>query len=617
MIAQQRSFSFADFLSRRVGDIESQSKRMDLPDFEVFERWVEEVAVRLKSMCSSLGVGMRFTPMKPGVFPSDPPTLQRTVGLPIASDAKDCSEIIVKEGWELTKDGGETLTTQAMIDSSQSLMIQQAFAVPVSLDLRQPYEETQRAIGELLVPASLRILLHLKSVQLQIQLEQAGRVEGLFSGGDRANSLHQISLVIANWFDSDRVCVLDHSTKRMIASSTNPSIDKLSSQMIDLADTALGDPAARPDLHVERLEVFTPQARKPCLLSLTFERFGESPQSPKSLADSIAPHRPLIARAMESALRRSPAFSLLQRRSAATLRKRLVTTAFLLVATVTSLVFVPVTFRLPVQGTLQPATQHAVFATDKGIIEQVHVHDGSPVKEGDLLLSLMSPGLDRLQEQLQAELITAQAKLAATQSRRSTTNDSHSSQTEVIKSEIDGLHQQLQVLLAQQSRLTIHSPIEGTVRRWDKELSLVGQPVTHGQRLLTVSSSANGHRLKLEVPDHESGYLLSHRNAISSGASKHIEASQEGGVEVRFHIASQPGESFVTRIDQMEDSAMNNAAGKTVVMVGCSVARGTFESLEPIHQYANVIAEVDCGQRPLGFVLFRKLIEWTRSQEWF
>jgi hypothetical protein len=167
-----------------------------------------------------------------------------------------------------------------------------------------------------------------------------------------------------------------------------------------------------------------------------------------------------------------------------------------------------------------------------------------------------------------------------------------------LKAEIAGLRKQLKLIQSQQHALTIRSLIDGTVDRWDLQQSLTARPVLHGQYLLDVISSDHGWTVELDLPEHHVNYVL----------------DQPQRCRCFFRMRSNPTKTYEGVVDRIADVAHLNPSGHSVVRLTVPIET---DFAAEFRSGATVVAQLRCGRRAIGFVLFRGLVQWWRSQAWF
>ncbi|MFK8113998.1 MAG: hypothetical protein AB8B91_17480, partial [Rubripirellula sp.] len=223
------------------------------------------------------------------------------------------------------------------------------------------------------------------------------------------------------------------------------------------------------------------------------------------------------------------------------------------------------------------------------------------------LLILRSPQLDLQQRNLQASLATARTRLESLVALRTRSSSqtkrapSSSAEENVIETEIAGIAKQLQLIQEQQAALTICSPADGIVDRWDLRPSLTARPVTHGQYLLDVVSESKGWNVELLVPDENIQYVL--------------DQQRNESCSVAFRLRSDAANVHDGAIESIADVAHVDSRGKSMVRAVVPLPSQSTDkgSSSVLRHGASVLAHIDCGERSLGFVWTRSVIEWWRT----
>ena len=281
--------------------------------------------------------------------------------------------------------------------------------------------------------------------------------------------------------------------------------------------------------------------------------------------------------------------------------------AFVVLAIVSVLLWlVPVELKLPVQGRVVPNLKRYVFAPRDAKIIAVHVKSGQRVEKGQMLVQLQSSKLDLLQQQLEGELATAETQLNVAIASRPRLNRTSASQgpdvpvnEQVLNVRIEGLREQLSMVVDQQNQLTLLSPLAGIVNRWDLQQKLESRPVSHGEQILEIVSPDQGWGIELEIPSNEAGYVIANQN--------------EERCRCVIRLQSKAESIFESRIDEIANVATIAETGEPIVM-----ARATLKSSQndSVISGATVNAWIHCGKHSLGFVWFRGIIQWARTSGW-
>lgn len=501
------------------------------------------------------------------------------------------------------------------------------FDEPVPLAIRQPLVELCVALLDLAGGIHLQTLVADLQRNLRARDDRDDWIESLYEGVAVQDSFAAIAASLASRIAVDRVSLMrsESAGVKLIASSNQASIDRRASQvrLLELAtaeissahsaftyrpDTKDNKPAALQnylersgcqEIHIETV----PQSDAVIVL----ERFHVS-AGLESLATELDPFRKPIQSALANATKRDNAdWAQIASRLSKTIRR----TNAMYFAVGAFLIFVAsmliqVPLKIAVDGKVTAVDASRIYAPAEGIVDEVLVDDGDAVSTGMPLVRLRSPELDLQQRALEGTMMTAQNRLDSLQVSRtgrrfSEQGDANLSADEmVLKTEIDGLKNQLELIQAQQSALLITSPIDGRVDGWDLHASLQARPVAVGQFLLNVVSETDGWKVQLNIPDENVGYLLAQQ--------------QTENCTVRFRLRSDATVVHESTIETIADSARVDQQGNSIVLATLPFHT---QGDVPVREGASVLAQVDCGNRAVGFVWLRGLIEWWRTSSWF
>lgn len=275
------------------------------------------------------------------------------------------------------------------------------------------------------------------------------------------------------------------------------------------------------------------------------------------------------------------------------------------------LAIVPADFELEARGQLQPRERRDVFAPTDGIVRDVNVEHGTEVKAGQVLIALRKPELDVEFNHVLGEMLTARKRLESIQAARlvGTTNDAErqardnqlTADEEETKEKLKSLEAEHKILRAQQAELEVRAPIDGVVVTWDVERLLTARPVTRGQPLVTVARTAGPWVLEAKLKDDEIGPLLA--------------AQRELGPErdVTFIVATDPAATYQGRVTRVAMATEPDEKTGPTVLVTVDIDRNQLSD-ERRRPGATVIAQIDCGREPLGYVWFHELLHAIRSR---
>lgn len=549
----------------------------------------------------------------------------------------EVDESVPRARWQENERESRFTAVHEVLDD-RWLVLDIRFDQSPSIAIRQPLAE----LSEVVLDLAAKVHLQSYAAGLESQLEQRQNrdsfIAELSRGIGLTDSFASIAAVVAERASVDRVSVLLRKPRcRLVATSTQPRIDRRARQvrlLQQLADESvttrdfsysIGEPfdemwqtpngmteylheSGCREIHLAPVGGWHDRGTlsESSKAVIVLERFRGAAESEVSIEEVLDGIREPINTAVANAITREDAgWGLIVSRFVESARGPkgwlpLVSIVCLLLAAAV----VPMELKIPVEGRVTAAQSRHLFATAAGVVEQISVENGERVQTGQPLLTLHSAVLDLQQRNLEASVVTARARLDSLLSLRSRNRESaqsSSAEEQVLRAEIDGLKQQLDVVQQHQDALTIRSPIDGVVHRWELKQSLEARPVTQGQFLFDVVSEVDGWELELDVPDKNINYVLQ-QSAIQP-------------CEVTFRMRSEPTQLHQSVITEVADVAHVNASGKS--MVRATVKVDSIDESAKWRSGASVLAQVHCGSRSVGFVWTRGLIEWWRSNDWF
>ncbi|HBH54043.1 MAG TPA: hypothetical protein DDY91_19325 [Planctomycetaceae bacterium] len=268
-------------------------------------------------------------------------------------------------------------------------------------------------------------------------------------------------------------------------------------------------------------------------------------------------------------------------------------------------------YRAEGKGRLMPVIRQEVFAPWDGDVIQVKVSTGDPVKQGDTLLVLKN-------DELQARLLAQQNALAEKETQvasvRSQLSESTAGLTRAqinelqfkeqqLLAEIKGVELQVGTLEKQIGALTVKATIDGVVATFRVEELLRQRPVRRGELLLQVMDPSKDWRLELDVAENRLGHML--------------EAQSQSGTRqlpLTYILATGTEKTWQATLDTIGSRAMVSEKEGAVIPV---FATPTAPLPDDPQIGAEVIAKINCGKKPLGYVLFGDVIEFFRKKLWF
>ncbi len=265
-------------------------------------------------------------------------------------------------------------------------------------------------------------------------------------------------------------------------------------------------------------------------------------------------------------------------------------------------------YRVEGEGRMMPVVQKDVFAPWDGDVIDIKVDSGQRVKQDDLLLVIENKELNQQFVAAGTDLAAKDAVRAGLEAQLQRTVD----QTERDKlngqllqnaAEIEGLIQQRAVLGERIDSLHVKSPIDGIISTFQIKQLLQNRPVKRGEVLLEIKDDKQQWRLELDVQDHRMGHIIDAQKALNTTE-----------LPVEFVLATDSEKTFNGVLGEMA-TRTNPSEEKGAVVV-------FFASIDPEKLPrgprigAEVRAKINCGLKPLGYVLFGDVIEFLYKYLW-
>lgn len=534
---------------------------------------------------------------------------------------------------------GSRLNASQSLQPGHHLQLDFSFEEAPEFGLRAPISELAEVLLDLAMPVVLREELGNLQKRVSKRTDRDELIRDLNQGIGLSDSFSSIATCLASACQLDRVSLLQSRGNRfrVVTTSACQKVVRRARQvrlMEQLVETVLSesdafhyqvggaaeldegissqvsrycDHSGFREIHIRLMGSRHGQQAAAAIVVESFQAPGsEDEQIPRKLQTLFVP----LEDAVVNALKRTDAgwgflASLL---FSPENRKKLLLSVAALFILAAALLFVPMELRLSVSGRVVAAEQHRLFAPSEGIVSDISVSNGDAVKSGSLLVQMRSPTLDLQRRTVEGELATAETRLVSLAAMRSSSSAVSNRQREaeiaseelVLRKEIEGLHEQLRILDKQQSGLTIESPMNGIVDRWDLRQSLESRPVSHGQYLLDVISESAGWTIELDLPEENINYVM--------------KQQRQSPCRCSFRLRSDPTQDYYGEIAEIAGVANLGLDGQSIVTATFPV--NVSRAVE-LRNGATVVAQVECGKYPLGFVLFRGLIQWYRSNPWF
>jgi len=274
------------------------------------------------------------------------------------------------------------------------------------------------------------------------------------------------------------------------------------------------------------------------------------------------------------------------------------------------LTWLPWDYRVEGKGRLMPLQRQSVFAPWDGDVVEVEVATGQSVTPGTVLLRLKNEelqarllGQQNLKTEKETQIVSLRAQISEGLNTLPATRLTELNfERQKLEVELDGVTRQIDSLQRQVDALTVKSTVSGVVATFRVGELLRERPVRRGELLLEVMEPAEGWRLELDVPENRLGHLLEAQRSSGNRA-----------LPLRYVLAPRTEETFEGTLDELGSRAVVSEEEGSVVPVFAKPG----ETL-PAHPQigAEVIAKINCGKKPLGYVLFGDVIEFLRKRLW-
>jgi len=294
--------------------------------------------------------------------------------------------------------------------------------------------------------------------------------------------------------------------------------------------------------------------------------------------------------------------------------------------------FMPWQFQMHSPGTLEPVLRQRIYSPLDAEIRHLFVDHGTQVAgpaggyRGTTLLELRSPALEEQEVQLRGELLEIDERFMALDRMLNVAGLSDFDRADLVGQQARARIQHNTVLhrlhiFEQELKpdLFVTSPKDGVVISWDLRRRLgERRPISRMQYVLEIADLGGPWQLELLVPENRMGYITEQlrRNPdaplrVEFVPATHSTAKHYGtvtAIHARAEVRSDAGGTA---------SGMNTVAITVALDEGVQEALNALDALQP---GAAVSARIDCGFRPLGYVLFYEVIAFVQKNvlfRWF
>lgn len=280
-----------------------------------------------------------------------------------------------------------------------------------------------------------------------------------------------------------------------------------------------------------------------------------------------------------------------------------------LAAVAAALVMIRIPLRMDASGELRAVIRRGIFAPEAGNVRQLPVEHASQVKSGETLAVLENTDLQVQLHQTNEELASSseEIKLKETEIANPRTAEPRRIQLDgeiaELQERIAFLTGRTEILQRRIQSLTVTSPIDGVVATWDPQRQLLDRPVAAGNLLVTIIDQTGPWRLEAKLPEVDAGPVLAAYRSEPEGKPLPVEYLLATHPEERYHGTLQ---SVAIRTENLDEQPMIH-----LLIIPDP------DALPPLRDGAEVRCKLDCGERTLGYVVFRELVEFVHSRVLF
>ena len=271
-----------------------------------------------------------------------------------------------------------------------------------------------------------------------------------------------------------------------------------------------------------------------------------------------------------------------------------------------ALIFVPADFRMTCEGTLLPEARRNVFANTSGVVKEVLVDHGEPVEKDQPLVRLENIDLS---QQIQtakgkSEELTAMIRSARTAlSDRRNQDQSRDENITALEAQLKSVGRELKLLREKEKRLTVVSPIQGSVVTYDVRDILKDRPVERVEALMEVADLSGSWQLELNLPDRKIGHVI-----------QAFEKNDGEPLEVEFILAAKPGETLKGKLIEIGKSTEMLPEKGQHLKLKVAIEDQTLD-IKQLRSGVN--AYIDCGECSLGYSWFHPVLEFLQTKVLF
>lgn len=291
---------------------------------------------------------------------------------------------------------------------------------------------------------------------------------------------------------------------------------------------------------------------------------------------------------------------------AETMRLRTLLALAVIAAVTVGLIFIPWELRLEGRGALRADHRKGVFAPEDGVVRDLKIRHGDRVEEGQVLAVLENSELSVMLQQAREQLVSAEETLKIRETQMSERSLRAAERLELdgeiaqLQERVSHLQRQVALLENRIAPLTIRAPMSGIIATWQPDRQLLNRPVMAGNLLLNVIDEQGPWAMELEVPEDDAGYIMEAWNNRRRGQR----------LPVDYLLASNPEKRYRGWLSDVAPRT-ESLGDKHVVLM--TVVPDP-QDLPPLRDGTEVRGKVHCGERSMGYVFLREMIEFFHAR---
>ena len=272
-----------------------------------------------------------------------------------------------------------------------------------------------------------------------------------------------------------------------------------------------------------------------------------------------------------------------------------------------AMLLVQTDFRMTCDGLLIPESRRNVFANITGIVREVFVDHGQKVEKDQPLVRMENIELAQqigTAEGKSEELTALISSVRTSMSQARGENDAPRTENiAALEAQLKSVERELELLRDKAQRLTITSPIAGSVVTYDVNDILKDRPVQRVDTLMEVADLAGNWQLELNLPDRKIGHVL-----------RAYEENDRKPLDVEFILAADPGETFKGKLIEIGETTEMLPESGQHLKLKVEVEK---QSLSIKQLRSGVDAYIYCGKVSLGYAIFHPVKEFVQTKVLF